>query len=247
MSEYSLVLNAGSSSLKFCVYDGDAVAARHARPDRRHRHVAAIHREKRSRPRRLPSSVSKARSPMPARRSTQSPAGCAHSIADARVLAVGHRVVHGGSRYRGPVVVTPQVLEDLRTLIPLAPLHQPYNLAAIDAVFERMPKVPQVACFDTSFHRGQPAVASLVPLPREVCQAGVQRYGFHGLSYQVHRVGPAEGGPAGRRWPRHRRASRQRREPLCAARAGRASTARSDSPRSTGSAWARGPAPSIPA
>ena len=102
----------------------------------------------------------------------------------ARVLAVGHRVVHGGARYRGPVVVTPQVLEDLRTLIPLAPLHQPYNLAAIEAVVERMPKVPQVACFDTSFHRGQPAVAELVPLPREVCRAGVQRYGFHGLSYE---------------------------------------------------------------
>ena len=76
------------------------------------------------------------------------------------------------------------VLEDLRALIPLAPLHQPHNLAAIDAVFERLPDVPQVACFDTSFHRGQPAVAELIPLPREICRAGVQRYGFHGLSYE---------------------------------------------------------------
>jgi len=72
----------------------------------------------------------------------------------------------------------------LRALIPLAPLHQPYNLAAIEAVFERLPGVPQVACFDTSFHRGQPAVAEVIPLPRELCGAGVQRYVFHGLSYE---------------------------------------------------------------
>ncbi len=102
----------------------------------------------------------------------------------ARVLAVGHRVVHGGARYARPTIVTPKVLEDLRELAPLAPLHQPYNLAAIDAVIERLPGVPQVACFDTSFHRGQPAVAEVVPLPRELCRGGVQRYGFHGLSYQ---------------------------------------------------------------
>ena len=76
------------------------------------------------------------------------------------------------------------MLEELRELIPLAPLHQPYNLAAIDAVAERLPDVPQVACFDTSFHRGQPAVAELVPLPKEIRDTGVQRYGFHGLSYE---------------------------------------------------------------
>jgi acetate kinase len=82
------------------------------------------------------------------------------------------------------VIVTPQILEDLRQLVPLAPLHHPHNLAAIDAVSERLPGVPQVACFDTSFHRGQPAVAELVPLPRDICRSGVQRYGFHGLSYE---------------------------------------------------------------
>ena len=92
--------------------------------------------------------------------------------------------MHGGARYTGPTIVTPEVLENLRALIPLAPLHQPYNLAAIEAVWERLPGVPQVACFDTSFHRGQPAVAELVPLPREIRDAGVQRYGFHGLSYE---------------------------------------------------------------
>jgi acetate kinase len=102
----------------------------------------------------------------------------------ARVLAVGHRVVHGGPRYVRPTLVTPEVLADLRALIPLAPLHQPFNLDAIDAASERLPGVPQVACFDTSFHRSQRPVAEIVPLPREVCRNGVQRYGFHGLSYE---------------------------------------------------------------
>ena len=102
----------------------------------------------------------------------------------ARVLGVGHRVVHGGARFSGPTVITPEVLAELRKLIPLAPLHQPHNLAAIEAVSAQLPDVPQVACFDTSFHRGQPDVAELVPLPREIRNAGVQRYGFHGLSYE---------------------------------------------------------------
>jgi acetate kinase len=104
--------------------------------------------------------------------------------AGARIVGVGHRVVHGGAKYDGPVLVTPAVLEDLRALTPLAPLHQPYNVGAIEAVAERLPSVPQVACFDTSFHRGTPAVAELVALPREICRDGVQRYGFHGLSYE---------------------------------------------------------------
>jgi acetate kinase len=100
------------------------------------------------------------------------------------VLGVGHRVVHGGKSFAGPTVITPAVMEELRTLVSLAPLHQPYNLGAIDAVSERLPGVPQVACFDTSFHRGAPAVAELVPLPRELRDQGIQRYGFHGLSYE---------------------------------------------------------------
>jgi acetate kinase len=104
--------------------------------------------------------------------------------AGARVLGVGHRVVHGGARFTKPVVVTPEILAELKELIPLAPLHQPYNLAAIEAVEERLPGVPQVACFDTSFHRDHAAVADLIPLPREICKGGLQRYGFHGLSYE---------------------------------------------------------------
>ena len=102
----------------------------------------------------------------------------------AKVVGVGHRVVHGGTQYSGPTVVTPQVLAQLYRLVPLAPLHQPYNLAAIEAVSERLPRVPQVACFDTSFHRSQSRVAKVVPLPREICGSEVQRYGFHGLSYE---------------------------------------------------------------
>jgi acetate kinase len=105
-------------------------------------------------------------------------------FAGTHVLGVGHRVVHGGSLYHKPAIVTAQVMHDLRALAPLAPLHQPHNLAAIETVAERMPHVPQVACFDTSFHRGQPEVAELVPLPAEIRAEGVQRYGFHGLSYE---------------------------------------------------------------
>jgi acetate kinase len=100
------------------------------------------------------------------------------------MLGVGHRVVHGGAKYADPCIVTPEVITDLRALVPLAPLHQPYNLGAIEAVAARLPDVPQVACFDTGFHRGQAPVAKLVPLPGEIRAAGVQRYGFHGLSYE---------------------------------------------------------------
>ena len=100
------------------------------------------------------------------------------------VLGVGHRVVHGGPVYAAPVKVDKRTFADLKTLEPLAPLHLPYNLAAIEAVFARLPDVPQVACFDTSFHRGRAPVAELVPLPKKFRDAGLQRYGFHGLSYE---------------------------------------------------------------
>jgi acetate kinase len=101
-----------------------------------------------------------------------------------RIVGVGHRVVHGGPRFDGPTVVTREVLAELHALTPLAPLHQPHNLAPIAAILDRMPDVPQVACFDTSFHRGHPPVATVVPLPRDLCTGGVERYGFHGLSYE---------------------------------------------------------------
>jgi len=100
------------------------------------------------------------------------------------LAAVGHRVVHGGQKFARPTLVTPEIVRKLRELSPLAPLHQPFNLAAIDAVFDRLPGVPQVACFDTAFHRGHSAVAELIPLPSDLRAMGLQRYGFHGLSYE---------------------------------------------------------------
>lgn len=100
------------------------------------------------------------------------------------IVAVGHRVVHGGTAYAAPVRVDAQVLETLAALEPLAPLHQPYSLAAIRAVAGRHPDLPQIACFDTAFHHGQDALARLFALPRSFAERGVLRYGFHGLSYQ---------------------------------------------------------------
>jgi acetate kinase len=101
-----------------------------------------------------------------------------------QVAAVGHRVVHGGLKFLRPALLTAEVLADLEALIPLAPLHQPHNLAAIRAVAAHAPHLPQVACFDTSFHRTQPAVAQAFALPRRYAEEGVRRYGFHGLSYE---------------------------------------------------------------
>lgn len=186
MDDYALVLNAGSSSLKFCVYsrpagsdwrlaargqvDGIGTSPRLSAKDGTGGSMAD---EK------LDSSVRDGSAAL------EVLAGWLRSnYGGSRVLGVGHRVVHGGARYASPCIVSPTVIEELRALIPLAPLHQPYNLGAIEAVAKRLPGVPQVACFDTSFHRGQPAVAELVPLPQSIRDGGVQRYGFHGISYE---------------------------------------------------------------
>jgi acetate kinase len=187
MDDYAVVLNAGSSSLKFCVYrraegeawglgargqiEGIGTAPKFSAKDEGGTRIADAALDK--------TVVRDGRSAL------DSLAGWLRgTYGGARVLGVGHRVVHGGAKYAGPTIVTPDVLDDLRALIPLAPLHQPHNLAAIDAVSAQLPDVPQVACFDTSFHRGQPAVAEIVPLPKEIRANGVQRYGFHGLSYE---------------------------------------------------------------
>jgi acetate kinase len=186
MDDYALVLNAGSSSLKFCVYwkpsdgswqvgsrgqiEGIGTAPRLSAEGAAGEEIADQE---------LPAAVSDGQSALDAL------AAWLRSLyGGVRVLGVGHRVVHGGARFAAPVILTRQVLEELHELVPLAPLHQPYNLAAIEAVFEHLPDVPQVACFDTAFHRGHPPVADLVPLPLEIRRAGVQRYGFHGLSYE---------------------------------------------------------------
>ena len=186
MNDYTVVVNAGSSSLKFSVYrraesdswtleargqvEGIGTSPKFSAKDGADKLIGDVALD-------------------PTIRDARAALGfVANWLRDryhgAHVCGVGHRVVHGGAQYSGPTIVTPEVLENLRALIPLAPLHQPYNLSAIEAVWERLPGVAQVVCFDTSFHRGQPAVAQLVPLPREIRDAGVQRYGFHGLSYE---------------------------------------------------------------
>ncbi|MGH9932830.1 MAG: acetate/propionate family kinase, partial [Pyrinomonadaceae bacterium] len=186
MDDYALVLNAGSSSLKFCVFqrpiaegwrleargqiEGIGTSPRLSVKDADGGSLANQN---------LDAAVRDGRDAVDALA-----AWLRSKYGGARVLGVGHRVVHGGSQFSGPTILDRRVLDELNELVPLAPLHQPYNLAAIEAVFERLPGVPQVACFDTSFHRGQPAVAVLIPLPRDLREAGLQRYGFHGLSYE---------------------------------------------------------------
>jgi acetate kinase len=186
MHDYALVLNAGSSSLKFCVFgrpedeewrlesrgqiEGIGTSPRiFCRDGQRHVLIKQkLEGEVRNQNDALDALAVWLRS----------------TYGGARVLGVGHRVVHGGARYTAPTIVTPEVLAELHRLEPLAPLHQPHNLAAIEAVRRRLPEVPQVACFDTSFHRTQSPLAEMIPLPREIREAGVQRYGFHGLSYE---------------------------------------------------------------
>jgi acetate kinase len=185
-NDYALVLNAGSSSLKFCAYlrpgaEGWRLEARGqiegigSSPRLSVKNAKGGFLEDQT----LDAKVRDGRDALGALA-----AWLRSRYGGARVLGVGHRVVHGGARYVRPTVVDRRVLADLHDLEPLAPLHQPYNLAAIEAVFERLPDVPQVACFDTSFHRGHAAVADVVPLPRDLCQSGLQRYGFHGLSIE---------------------------------------------------------------
>lgn len=108
----------------------------------------------------------------------------ASTFAGAEIVAVGHRVVHGGLHYSEPVLATDEAVEKLRSLAPLAPLHQPHNLSGIEAARAAFPGVPQIACFDTAFHRAHPFVNDAFALPRELYDEGVRRYGFHGLSYE---------------------------------------------------------------
>lgn len=108
----------------------------------------------------------------------------AEKLPGSDIVAVGHRVVHGGADFAEPVRVTPEILERLAAFSPLAPSHQPHNLAPIRSLLKARPSLPQIACFDTAFHRTQPRLAQLFALPRSFAERGVIRYGFHGLSYQ---------------------------------------------------------------
>ena len=185
MDDFGLVLNAGSSSLKFCVYrrgdepwglecqgqiEGIGTAPRLSAKDGAGTRIVDE---------RLDDGVRDGRAAIDALA-----VWLRSRYAGSNVVAVGHRVVYGGSRFTTPTIVNREGLVELRTLIPLAPLHQPHNLAAIDAVSDRLPGVPQVACFDTSFHRGGLPVSEVVALPARISGSAIKRYGFHGLSYE---------------------------------------------------------------
>jgi acetate kinase len=120
----------------------------------------------------------------------------AAEFAGGPIAAVGHRVVHGGGRFEQPVAVTPEVLQELAALEPLAPLHQPQNVAGIRAAARALPEAIQVACFDTAFHHSCPPVATRLAIPRQWHDRGIRRYGFHGLSYEsvVGRLPAVTGG-----------------------------------------------------
>jgi acetate kinase len=175
------VINAGSSSLKFSVYaaderllDGqvDGIGVRPAAKARDAKGAALPPPELGGSPPATPADALVAIMPWLNDR-----------LGGRRFAALGHRVVHGGPNHAAPCLVTPALLAELDTLSPLAPLHQPHNLAPIRAAMQRSPDLPQVACFDTAFHRTIPEVAQVFALPQEMAARGIRRYGFHGLSY----------------------------------------------------------------
>jgi acetate kinase len=187
MPETILVVNAGSSSLKFKVFEvgvgGGLQSKLEGKVDgigsRPRLRISAArggllidetYRENKVRD--LPEALALARDRLTG------------LLAGRMPIALGHRVVHGGPNFSGPVLVDDQVIAALERFIPFAPLHQPNNLAPIRALRERAPEVPQVACFDTAFHRGHPAVADRYAIPDSFHEEGVRRYGFHGLSYE---------------------------------------------------------------
>src|SRR4051794_8256065 len=185
MSDALLVLNAGSSSLKFSLFTDERRPRSFARGQIEGLETA-------------PRLTARGEDGFLLERSWPADTRLGHEAAIATLLgwggdallgarsvvAVGHRVVHGGALYTDPVVVDASILDGLHALIPLAPLHQPHSLAAIAAVAQKIPGVPQVACFDTAFHRTQPELAQMFALPRRYFDEGIRRYGFHGLSYE---------------------------------------------------------------
>ena len=179
-----LVLNCGSSSIKFALFDaaGDPLPRQPAWNGK----VQGIGGPK-------PDFGETGLEPYPVELDRTHPYRAALEIIRERVLArldgrrivaVAHRVVHGGSRYFQPVRVDAGVLADLKGYVPLAPLHQPFALEAIEALLGLSPELPQVACFDTGFHHTIPVLEKILPLPWDAWQRGLRRYGFHGLSYE---------------------------------------------------------------
>ena len=165
MSEPILVLNCGSSSIKFALFD--AAVRPLARKALWSGQVDGIGKDK------------------PYSAALQALRASVVKQTGGRPPAVVHRVVHGGTRYSAPVRVDAAVLADLKSYIPLAPLHQPFALQAIEVLLAELPEMPQVACFDTAFHRTLAQVEQMLPLPYAHWERGVRRYGFHGLSYET--------------------------------------------------------------
>jgi acetate kinase len=176
------VINAGSSSLKFSFYEGerrlltgqvDGLGARPSASATGPDGEAIAPPDLGAAPPSTPSEVLPAVMPWARER-----------LGARRLAALGHRVVHGGLRHSRPARVTPELLAELEALVPLAPLHEPHNLAPIRMASTLNPELPQVACFDTAFHRTAPEVEQAFALPYAFYQEGVRRYGFHGLSYE---------------------------------------------------------------
>jgi len=178
MQEVIIVINAGSSSIKFALFAADGSQC----PDVLYRgQISGIGSEARF-------TVQGDSRSLPIRDHQEALRVLvdwldAHDD-DLRVLAVGHRIVHGGSRYIRPALINEAVMAGLEALVPLAPLHQPHNLSAIRALRQLHPDLTQVACFDTAFHHTIPEVAHTFALPKSLYEEGVRRYGFHGLSYE---------------------------------------------------------------
>ena len=189
MSQTLLVINSGSSSIKFAAYDVAADTRLQRIADGKIEGIGSVARLVVRRPdgTRIEDRCIDV-STLPALGATEAFAyllDWLRAHADGRtLLAVGHRVVHGASRFTEPTRVSPEILDELDSFSALAPLHQPHNLAAIRAIAHLLPGLPQVACFDTEFHSAQSWVAHACALPRHISAAGVKRYGFHGLSYE---------------------------------------------------------------
>ena len=181
-----LVVNAGSSSVKFQVFDSD-------RPGALRRLIQGQLDGIGTRPRLRAQAADKnplidqsysADQVSDVRAALELAGAWLRNTQKFEPIAVGHRIVHGGPKYDRPVLIDSQVLTDLAGYVPLAPLHQPNNLAAISSIRERMPGLAQVGCFDTSFHRGHSTIADHYAVPEQLYAEGVRRYGFHGLSYE---------------------------------------------------------------
>ena len=176
------VINAGSSSIKFSVYQGEKrllsgqVDGLGARPSAS---ATGPDGEKIS-----PPDLGAAPPATPSEVLPMLLPWLRGQLGGKRISALGHRVVHGGLRHSRPARVTPELLTELEALVPLAPLHEPHNLAPIKMVLTLNPELPQVACFDTAFHRTAPEVEQAFALPYALFDEGVRRYGFHGLSYE---------------------------------------------------------------